>query len=54
MQNVLKGGAFAVLAANNATATDHPTGTWVPPLGSSVVAETPNGMPVKSAAAKTA
>jgi hypothetical protein len=39
---------------NNSTATDQPTGTWVPPQGSSVVSETPNGMPVKSAAAKTA
>jgi nitrite reductase (NO-forming) len=53
MQNVLKGGAFAILAANNSTATDHPVGTWVPPKGSSVATETPNGMPVQSAAAKT-
>ena len=37
MQNVLKGGAFAVLAVNNSTATDQPTGTWVPPQGSRVV-----------------
>jgi nitrite reductase (NO-forming) len=33
MNHVLKGGAFAVLAADNSTATDHPTGTWVPPKG---------------------
>src|SRR5688572_29228747 len=36
MNDVLKGGAFAVLAVNNSTATDHPEGTWVPPRGSSV------------------
>ena len=34
----LKVAAFAVLGANNSTATDHPEGTWVPPKGSSVVA----------------
>jgi nitrite reductase (NO-forming) len=38
MKDVVKGGAFAVLGANNSTATDHPEGTWVPPKGSSVVA----------------
>jgi nitrite reductase (NO-forming) len=38
MNDVVKGGAFAVLAANNSTNTDHPAGTWVPPKGSSVVA----------------
>jgi nitrite reductase (NO-forming) len=38
MNDVLKGGAFAVLAANNSTATDHPPGTWVAPKGSPVVA----------------
>jgi hypothetical protein len=37
MNDVLKGGAFAVIAANNSTATDHPPGTWVAPKGSSVV-----------------
>jgi nitrite reductase (NO-forming) len=37
MADVVKGGAFAVLAANNSTATDHPPGTWVAPKGSSVV-----------------
>ncbi len=31
MKDVVKGAAFAVLAAQNSTATDHPTGTWVPP-----------------------
>jgi hypothetical protein len=34
LNNVLKGGAFAVLAAENSTATDHPAGTMVPPKGS--------------------
>jgi nitrite reductase (NO-forming) len=38
MNDVVRGGAFAVLGANNSTATDHPEGTWVPPKGSSVVA----------------
>jgi nitrite reductase (NO-forming) len=38
MADVVKGGAFAVLAANNSTATDHPEGTWVAPKGSSIVA----------------
>jgi hypothetical protein len=38
MDHVLKGGAFAVLAVDNSTATDHPTGTWVPPKGSSSAA----------------
>jgi nitrite reductase (NO-forming) len=51
---VVKGGAFAILATNNATATDHPVGTWVPPQGSSVATESANGMPVKSATTKTA
>lgn len=37
MKDVVKGGAFAVLGANNSTATDHPEGTWVPPKGSSLV-----------------
>jgi nitrite reductase (NO-forming) len=36
MVNVLKGGAFAVLATSNSTATDHPEGTWVPPKGSAM------------------
>jgi nitrite reductase (NO-forming) len=43
MQNVLKGGAFAVLAANNSTANDQPAGTCVPPKGSPTAAELPNG-----------
>ena len=34
MADVVKGGAFAVLATPNATATDIPEGAWVPPLGS--------------------
>jgi len=37
MNHVLKGGAFAVLAVNNATAGDQPPGTWVPPKASSFV-----------------
>ena len=37
MNNVLKGGAFAVLATQNSTETDHPPGTWVPPKGSDMV-----------------
>jgi len=40
MVNVLKGGAFAVLATKNSTATDHPEGTWVPPRGSASAAGT--------------
>jgi nitrite reductase (NO-forming) len=38
MKDVVKGGAFAVLGANNSTATDHPPGTWVAPKGSPIVA----------------
>jgi nitrite reductase (NO-forming) len=38
LSDVVKGGAFAVLASNNATDTDHPAGTWVPPKGSDMVA----------------
>ena len=41
MKDVVKGGAFAVLGANNSTATDHPEGTWVPPKGSPVAAGNP-------------
>jgi nitrite reductase (NO-forming) len=37
MKDVLKGAAFAVLATQNSTATDHPQGTWVPPKGSDMV-----------------
>ena len=37
LSDVVKGGAFAVLATNNATDTDHPAGTWVPPKGSDMV-----------------
>jgi nitrite reductase (NO-forming) len=37
MNDVLKGAAFAVLATQNSTATDHPQGTWVPPKGSDMV-----------------
>jgi nitrite reductase (NO-forming) len=45
MNHVLKGGAFAVLAVDNSTATDHPTGTWVPPKGSSSAGAPANGKP---------
>src|ERR687892_894800 len=41
MKDVVKGGAFAVLGANNSTANDHPEGTWVPPKGSPVAAGSP-------------
>jgi hypothetical protein len=37
MNHVVKGAAFAVLATANATAFDHPPGTWVPPANSSFV-----------------
>ena len=37
MKDVLKGAAFAVVAMDNSTATDHPTGTCVAPKGSESV-----------------
>jgi nitrite reductase (NO-forming) len=37
MNDVVKGGAFAVVVSDNATAEDHPEGTWVPPAGSNLV-----------------
>jgi nitrite reductase (NO-forming) len=37
MKDVVKGGAFVVVADENSTATDHPPGTWVPPAGSNLV-----------------
>ena len=37
MADVVKGGAFAVLALDNSTATDHPEGTCVPAAGEGVV-----------------
>lgn len=37
MNDVVKGGAFAVAVSANATEDDHPTGTWVPPAGSDMV-----------------
>jgi hypothetical protein len=49
MADVVKGGAFAVLAANNSTATDYPVNTWVPPKGSPTAA----GGNVTAAAATT-
>jgi nitrite reductase (NO-forming) len=48
MRDVVKGGAFAVLAVENSTATDHPEGTWVPPADSDMVA----GGPPEGAAAE--
>jgi nitrite reductase (NO-forming) len=44
LAGVIKGGAFAVLAVNNSTATDHPAGTWVPPKGSSSAASPAGAM----------
>ncbi|HXV45364.1 MAG TPA: hypothetical protein VD736_01695 [Nitrososphaera sp.] len=37
MNDVVKGGAFAVVAPEDSTDEDHPEGTWVPPRGSSEV-----------------
>ena len=37
MKDVIKGAAFAVVAMDNSTATDHPTGTCVAPKGSESV-----------------
>jgi nitrite reductase (NO-forming) len=41
MNDVLKGAAFAVLATPDATADDHPAGTFVPPRGSPMVSGPP-------------
>src|ERR671914_2778692 len=41
MNNVLKGGAFAVLATPESTPDDHPAGTMVPPRGSDMVSGPP-------------
>jgi nitrite reductase (NO-forming) len=41
MNNVLKGGAFAVLATPDSTPDDHPAGTMVPPRGSAMVSGPP-------------
>ncbi|HEX2471162.1 MAG TPA: multicopper oxidase domain-containing protein [Nitrososphaera sp.] len=41
MNNVLKGGAFAVLATPDSTPDDHPAGTMVPPRGSEMVSGPP-------------
>src|SRR5215207_85083 len=41
MNDVLKGGAFAVLATPDSTADDHPAGTMVPPRGSPMVSGPP-------------
>jgi plastocyanin len=41
MNNVLKGGAFAVLATPDSTPDDHPAGTMVPPRGSDMVSGPP-------------
>src|SRR6187431_1456767 len=51
MADVVKGGAFAVVAMENSTATDHPTGTCVPPAGSeSIVCEAAAGDSAAAAA----
>ena len=56
MNHVLKGGAFAVLAVNNATAGDQPTGTWVPAKDSPFVGgdQQPAAMKMMSSAAGAA
>jgi nitrite reductase (NO-forming) len=55
LAGVVKGGGFAVLAADNSTATDHPSGSWVPPKGSSSAAAPVNGTaPAMSASNQTA
>jgi nitrite reductase (NO-forming) len=41
MNDVLKGGAFAVLATPESTPDDHPAGTMVPPRGSDLVSGPP-------------
>jgi nitrite reductase (NO-forming) len=41
MNNVLKGGAFAVLATPDSTPDDHPAGTFVPPKGSPLASGPP-------------
>jgi nitrite reductase (NO-forming) len=41
MNDVLKGGAFAVLATPESTPDDHPAGTMVPPRGSDMVSGPP-------------
>jgi len=52
MADVVKGGAFAVVAMENSTATDYPTGTCVAPADSeSVVCE--EGAATESAASAT-
>jgi nitrite reductase (NO-forming) len=52
MNDVLKGGAFAVMATNDSTSTDHPPGTFVPPKGSEEVSG-PSMMTETSAANAT-
>jgi nitrite reductase (NO-forming) len=39
MKDVFKGAAFVVLATPTSTPTDHPPGTWVPPMGSKKVTD---------------
>jgi nitrite reductase (NO-forming) len=53
MVGVVKGGAFAILAADNSTATDHPAGTWVPPKGSSSAAAPASAMQGMTSANQT-
>src|SRR5688500_15888066 len=51
MNDVLKGGAFAVLATPESTPDDHPAGTMVPPRGSDMVTGPPAMANVTEAAA---
>jgi nitrite reductase (NO-forming) len=54
MNDVLKGGAFAVLATPESTPEDHPAGTMVPPRGSPLVSSpTPIGPTATNAANAT-
>jgi nitrite reductase (NO-forming) len=50
MNDVLKGGAFAVLATPDSTPDDHPAGTMVPPRGSPMVSGPPQMANVTGAA----
>jgi nitrite reductase (NO-forming) len=54
MNNVLKGGAFAVLATPESTPDDHPAGTMVPPRGSPLVSGPPMTANATAAANATA
>jgi nitrite reductase (NO-forming) len=53
MNDVLKGGAFAVLATPESTPDDHPAGTMVPPRGSPMVSGPPMNVTAAPAANAT-